>query len=106
MEKLKGVELIQQEREKQIKKHGFTSKFLAENQKYYYGQQLIYASELLSKPDNDDIFRPTAIEFELHPMNWDKEWFLRLMNKPYKERLVIAGALIASEIDRLNELEQ
>lgn len=28
-----------------------------------------------------------------------------MWDKPYKERLVIAGALIAAELDRLNALE-
>lgn len=104
MEKLNGVELIQQERQKQIDKHGFTGKHSVENPQWYEKNQLIHASQLLLNLDNEDLVRPMTLEGHFYPENWNKEWFLRLMNKPYKKRLVIAGALIASEIDRLNEL--
>lgn len=100
-----GIELISEERQKQIDKHGFTAEHHANHPEWYAESQLIDASRLLSYNDIDDIFRPTAIDFKLHPNNWDEEWFIRLMNKPYKERLIIAAALITSELDRLNYLE-
>jgi hypothetical protein len=39
------------------------------------------------------------------PTSWSVARCRKMMNKPYKERLVIAGALIAAEIDRLIYLE-
>lgn len=33
--------------------------------------------------------------------NWDLNYLYTLIEKPYEERLVIAGQLIAAEIDRL-----
>ncbi len=36
------------------------------------------------------------------PKGWDDDKCKKLMKKPYKERLVMAGALIAAELDRLN----
>jgi hypothetical protein len=40
------------------------------------------------------------------PRGWDERGWGHMINKPYKERLIIAGALIAAEIDRLNYEEQ
>jgi hypothetical protein len=40
------------------------------------------------------------------PVDWNEDIFNRMMNKPYKKRLVIAGALLAAEIDRLNLVEK
>lgn len=39
------------------------------------------------------------------PDAWSDHAINKMLSKPYKERLVIAGALIAAEIDRLNYLE-
>lgn len=36
------------------------------------------------------------------PEGWDDEKCKKLIKKSYKERLAIAGALIAAELDRLN----
>ena len=36
------------------------------------------------------------------PYGWDKKIWQHMTNKPLKERLIIAGALIAAEIDRIN----
>ncbi|MES2864117.1 MAG: hypothetical protein V4666_08365 [Bacteroidota bacterium] len=91
-----GIELITEERQKQIDKHGFTAEHHALNTDKWYGNnQLNYAVMYLI--DEDYIFSPEAF-----PLNWDKEWFYRLNQKESKERLIIAGALIAAELDRLN----
>lgn len=39
------------------------------------------------------------------PMGWNKELWLKMTNKPLRERMVIAAALLAAEIDRLSYLE-
>lgn len=36
------------------------------------------------------------------PEGWDDEKCKKLMKKPYSKRLVVAAALLAAEIDRLN----
>lgn len=88
-----GVELISDEREKQISKHGFTGEHHFNKPEWYDKGQLIEAANTLSMKE---------IKSCLVPFNWDIEWFSNLCNRPYKERLVISGALIAAEIDRLN----
>lgn len=93
-----GIQLITEERQKQIDKHGFTAEHHALNSdKWYHNNQLIEASNTLSMP---------IIKSCLVPLNWDIAWFSELCKKPYKERLIIAGALIAAELDRLNYIEE
>ena len=40
------------------------------------------------------------IDLDEAPHGWDKELFEKMVDKPHIERLTIAGALIAAEIDR------
>jgi len=78
-----GVELIAEERQEQIKKHGFD----IQNSQ----NELIKAALFAINPD----------QFEW-PYYWDEEFRRKIKNKPNSvERLKIAGALIAAEIDRL-----
>lgn len=96
MEKPKtGIELIAKERQKQIDKHGFTVEHSVSHNEWYAKGQLIQASLEILKPDTI----PTT------PDNWDKEWFKNLTERSHKERLVIAAALIAAELDRIELLE-
>jgi len=93
-----GIELITEERQHQIDKHGFTAEHHALNsEKWYNDDQLIEAANTLSMKE---------IVSCLVPINWDIVWFEKLCQKPYKERLIIAGALISAELDRLNYLEE
>ncbi len=92
-----GASLIAKERhEKQIKKHGFTGKHHAEHPEWYDKGQLIEAAHTLSVP---------VIKSCLVPLNWDAEWFKNMCDRDHEERLVISGALIAAEIDRLAYLK-
>lgn len=82
-----GIELIAKERQEQIEKHGFNSSHDSE----YLSGELI-----------------TAAEFALHPMTKDQPWPFRenafksrIQAKNKIDRLIIAGAFIAAEIDRL-----
>ena len=92
-----GIELITIERQEQIEKHGRTiEKDVLENTT----EELSFGAALLCCPD------PTAMGFdpasgEGRPEKWDKPIWIKMMSKPYKDRLVIAGALIAAELDRL-----
>lgn len=93
-----GVELIAEERQKQILKHGFTGKHHADHPEWYDQNQLVSASQVLIERDT------TLIEW--HPLNWDAVWFQRLLDNPYFERLKIAAAMLAAELDRINELKE
>lgn len=95
-----GIELIAAERQEQITKHGRT---LRHDKAFNNHYQLSQAAALLCYLDDDD--KPEDIE-SCCPSDWDVTWWTKMMDKPYKERLTIAGALIAAEIDRLNEIEQ
>lgn len=82
-----GIELIAAERQEQIEKHGRT--ILADTQwngrcELKYGAIALLTEGTFSFPDN-----------------WEKSICKRMSEKPYKEKLIIAGALIAAEIDRL-----
>jgi hypothetical protein len=94
-----GVELIAEERQEQITKHNRTLDYDRDvNDEMQLG---IAASALCLDDwgcnDVDDIIEDWC------PNKWDPALWEKMMNKPYKERLIIAGALIAAEIDRLNQ---
>ena len=86
-----GAQQIVTERNEQFFKHGRT---VDEDDKKNYDGQLTYAASvlLIDNPDR---------EFMKPPKNWDEDYWKKLIHKQYKERLVIAGALIAAEIDRI-----
>jgi hypothetical protein len=88
-----GIELVAQERQEQIEKHGRTVEKDAELNDEE--QMRVAALELLKREP----------KFEHRPFGWDKAIWARMIIKPYKERLIIAGALVAAEIDRLQALE-
>lgn len=94
-----GIELIAQERQEQIEKHGYT---VASDVKRYarkiYDIQLAMAANALICDDGDGYFGA-------FPVDWDDAIATKMLDKPYKERLIIAGALIAAELDRLQALE-
>jgi len=102
-----GIELIAAERQEQLEKHGRTVEAdVALNQ---HGQLSFAVVSLCSEYDVDGNVRGDERVRIDHftrwrPMGWDKEIWLKMISKPYPERLVIAGALIAAEIDRLNNL--
>lgn len=85
-----GIELIAQERNEQIEKHGRgVERDVDENTL----QQLPVAAMLLIEG---------GIKIEMMcPSEWDDEIWLKMARKSYKDRLIIAGALLAAEIDRL-----
>jgi hypothetical protein len=84
-----GIELIAKERQEQIEKHGW----LSGHDELHDDRQLATAAMY-------------AIECRMVDCQCGFENFEeRVCQKPYKERLIIAGALIAAEIDRLNALK-
>lgn len=88
-----GIELIAKERQEQIIKHGRTVKYdSTENRD---GELQIGARALLGGWN--------VCEF---PRAWNLKICKRMYNKNRIEKLIIAGALIAAEIDRLNYKEE
>lgn len=92
-----GVDLISDERLKQIKKHGFTGEHHANHPEWYDKSQLVSAAQTLSIKELNFNY--------IVPSGWDKDWFGDLCARDYEKRLVIAGALIAAEIDRLQNMD-
>lgn len=97
-----GIELIADERSEQIEKHGRTVALdVTQNAEC----QLSFGAALLSCPyPKANGFSPDSAFGK--PQNWDKNIWNKMMSKSYKKRLIIAGALIAAEIDRLQEIEE
>ena len=91
-----GIEKISKERSEQIEKHGFTLAHDLEHEKE--GTLAKFAAELLGENAGfaspwgycDDV--PAHLETLAE----------KVMQKPWIDRLTIAGAMIAAEIDRLS----
>lgn len=83
-----GIELIAQERLEQKTKHGRTLQRDCNENK---DLQLSQAAEALIEGD-----------LSWMPDSWEEAICARMIGKSYRERLIIAGALIAAELDRLN----
>lgn len=88
-----GIELIANERQEQITKHGRTIESDLEFNSHY--QLKDAALDLIEHITQRSGFTP--------PEGWDLFIYAKMIGKPYKERLIIAGALLAAEIDRVNE---
>ena len=88
-EKLSGIELIAQERQEQIEKHGYT----LEKDKGHEGSydiSLINVARYCLDPTHSD---------HLYPKFWTEEYKHLLRQKNWKDRWTIAAALIAAAID-------
>lgn len=83
---MSGAELIMQEREEQINKHN------------------ISVCEDFTCNDNGELIQGAIaiLEGNSFPDTWDWERCQHMREKDWIGKLVIAGALIAAEIDRLN----
>ena len=102
-----GIELIAIERQEQIEKHKRT---IGGDVKWNADCQLSNAAALLMYVDPEELDGGSnedgTYDFKhCTPVGWLEFLFNKMMNKPYKERLIIAGALIAAEIDRLQKQE-
>lgn len=88
-----GIELIAKERQEQLEKHGRTiERDMDEN----CNNELRDGAMVLMSD------WPMIMDF---PKEWQGPIMERAIAKSYKERLIIAGALIAAEIDRLQAIE-
>lgn len=89
-----GVELIAEERLEQILKHGRTiERDVEENCDY---QLRLGALGLIGD----------RAGYYPKPAGWDRFIWDKMQYKSYKERLIVAGALIAAEIDRIQEADK
>lgn len=90
-----GIELIAEERQEQIEKHGFD---LDKDADFYTNYEL-----------RDAAMYALTMAKNYYPQSWEFWWHDKMMAKQdrmseeefYIEQLKIAGALIAAEIDRL-----
>lgn len=84
-----GIELIAIERQEQIEKHGRT----------IYHDTKINSNGELKQVARYLLGIGTEQEY---PRNWSKDFQFAVDRKSQKEKLIIAGALIAAELDRIN----
>jgi len=83
-----GVGLIHQERVDQLEKH---KRSIEDDYKLNADYQLVDAAIKLLKGGQHEC-----------PEGWDIKIWEKMLTKSEQEKLIIAGALIAAEIDRLN----
>lgn len=94
-----GIELIAEERKEQIEKH-FIS--VADDVRDNNVGQLIGGARGLMKEFIEDVdIYASRPKKGFEGMGWNMRVWTKMMKKSYKARLIIAAALIASEIDRL-----
>jgi hypothetical protein len=94
-----GIELIAEERREQVEKHNRS----IENDVFLnsgFEKPLTKAASMLSV----EHLTSNIIYFGC-PENWSPSIWEKMCKKPYKERLVISGALLAAEIDRIQYIE-
>lgn len=94
-----GIELIAEERREQIEKHGYDAEWVKDHPEYYDGKEMAFVAEMLLASEHEEGIDPV-----IYPEGWEEDCD-RMLAKSYKERLIIAGALIAAEIDRLQTYE-
>lgn len=107
-----GIELITEERNEQIEKHGFTKKHDID---YHDDGELSWNAAVLASPNVLYYPRKYANSHSFEKAKTSEDWMLPglnykgnviidnegLSNKDRVKQLIIAGALIAAEIDRL-----
>jgi hypothetical protein len=97
--RMNGIELIAKERQEQIDKHGISVENDATYNKAY---QLTEAAAILAT----ELFPSPRKRFAAMPSDWNDKQCLKMANKPRFQRLAIAGALIAAELDKILALDK
>lgn len=94
-----GAQLISEERQEQIKKHGWSS---SHDQQHIGGELAIVAATLATYHTDAQV-----VDFSTLYGSGDNAWGLEnKLKHDTINRLKIAGALIAAEIDRLNNINE
>lgn len=83
-----GIELITEERQEQIKKHGFNS----DHDRQFINGELLEAA-MYAITESDEYSQPGLFD--------DFEMNIELHRHDDLRNLIVAGALIAAEIDRI-----
>lgn len=109
---MKNLELIRDERLRQINEEGWSEKHDAA----HTNDEIARAASCYASPEEIFIERNVEVDedctrgivfvpkyFEAWP--WDKEWDKRHLHDR-KKQLIIAGALIVAELDRLDNVEE
>jgi len=95
---MNGIELIAKERQEQLEKHGISVKNDAQfNSIMQFNGIYVIPIAVIGILDDS---------FQHAPAHWDKKMLDKIRKKSYKERLIIAGAFIAAEIDRVQYVEE
>jgi len=94
MELTDGMSLVLFERMKQL-----LTVSIEEDKSRNGSFQLIQASQVLSK-----LKMTISDEFEI-PFGWNEDAWVKLCRKAYKERVIVAAALLIAEIDRVALME-
>lgn len=97
---MSGIELIGQERQEQIEKHGRTLEQDKEFNNEYQLSDAVQALVLAVPQGMEEAYIQGQGNYP--PVGWDTSTWKKMLGKSYKERLIIAGALVAAEIDRIN----
>jgi len=95
-----GIELITEERQRQITKEGWT---LKHDDEHDYNQLTDLAMCYLTNPETREEEFGLEEPPPFFPYEWDRKWWKPTPNDRIRE-LQKAGALIAAEIDRLQRL--
>lgn len=97
---MKGIDLIAKEREEQQTLHGHSVQSDVLINKY--GQLIEMAHDLLMEDEERDRYiKDITSQVDIFYLtDWDINAYKKLMLKPYRERKVIAAALIAADLDR------
>jgi hypothetical protein len=90
-----GVELIAIERQEQLEKH---NRSIDQDVVQNNSGQLVAGAIALIRTDHKGFW-------DEMPVKWDEDICKKMSRKSYKNRLIIAGALIAAEIDRINSVK-
>jgi hypothetical protein len=98
MEKKTGVQLIAEERNEQINKHGFS---VTEDAEYYQKMELIQAALFCIDQVVHEGFGLKT--YKTWPSGWQEKFMHKIMAKDDIGKLKVAGAFIAAEIDRILE---
>ena len=89
---MNGIDKIKEERLEHLSKH--KRSVLRDVKENSTGQLREGARKLL-------VHHPETLT-EHQPEGWDKKLWAKMCNESYEKRLIIAGSLIAAEIDRIN----
>jgi len=96
-----AIELVAKERQEQIEKHGFNADYVKNHPEYYEDNQMANVARGLIFPTTE--FSPMQTVIDLKGAEgWNVDYLKYAESKTYKERLIIAAALIVAELDRIN----